>query len=162
MIFSENRYTLFRIMLQPGLPNVQPAEGFRPSFIERGGFVQRTTSSIEIARIEIQCCRRSVALAQNTFLGTAGAPQKYLFALGPCARDALLRPDDSAGGHFRSRYFLHLPGGTCAVIDLDALPETQLQNVLLVGELLRSRRVDYSEHSACSKDQHADSLQQRA
>lgn len=76
------------------------------------------------------------------------AERKYLFALGAGAGNALLRPDDAAGGHLRSRYFLDLPGRTCAVIDLDALPETQVQDVLLAGKLLRSRRTDRRQYSA--------------
>src|SRR3984893_4835693 len=57
--------------------------------------------------------------------------------LRPQTRNTLYRPDDPVGGHPGPRTFLDLACGPRSIVDLDTLPEPQIDDVLLARNLFR-------------------------
>ena len=56
------------------------------------------------------------------------------------ARNAFSRSDDARCCHLGTGYFLDLAGGAGAVVDQDALAQSQIDDVLLARNLLRHGR----------------------
>ena len=80
---------------------------------------------------------RSARMAAGSRPRAAGLP---LSLLGPEPRNALSHGDDSGCCHLGAGHFLDLAGGTGAVIDQDALAQSQIDDVLLARHLLCHRR----------------------
>jgi hypothetical protein len=82
-------------------------------------FAQRPTRSTEII----------------CFLGVRDlfAARDRLFYLGADSRDAFSPPQHACFRHLGTRYFLDLAGRAAPIVDFDALPEAQFDDVLLAG-----------------------------
>jgi hypothetical protein len=63
-----------------------------------------------------------------------------------------LSAKDSVSGHLCAEDFLDLAGGTRSIIDKNALPEPQIDDVLLTRHLFRSRRCrGHREREPCNE-----------
>jgi hypothetical protein len=74
-------------------------------------------------------------------------------SVGSEPRNTFLGAKDSVFGHFGAGNFLDLTGGARSIVDKNALPEPQIDDVMLARHLFRSRR--------CRREPERASQQQR-
>jgi hypothetical protein len=80
--------------------------------------------------------------------------EAQLSFLEPKSRHALSRSENSARGHPGAGDFLDLAGGARSVVYLDALPEPQIDDVLLARHLFRHGRCcQYSQRQSAGQHQ---------
>ena len=104
------------------------------------------TAAARNASVGKEPWRRSAARSGAGSSASTGAGSRpraaglSLSLLGSEPRNALSHGDDSGCYHLGAGHFLDLAGGTGAVIDQDALAQSQIDDVLLARHLLCHRR----------------------